>query len=529
LTRPEYINLADAHDIENIVKCDICIIGAGAAGIYLAVELAAKSLDVILLEAGDWTNVDALTMFGSEVEFEADLYPGATKGRFFGVGGTTSHWGGALVPHTTHDLKQTDDKTDMWAHIVGIATKKCPSVLRKLGWWSGDDFTRFARHRLNEVSKKLESVDIDVSSNLILPIGKKNFRYLLNRPIRRGGRLRLVYNAVVRDYEYIDRGSSAHLNRIEAVSHKGRQIKIDANQFILSAGAIESARILLELDRTFCKPLFHVNSSAGCFLADHLSSEIAGVGSNDRKSIVNLFAPRFHKGWMRSFRFVDRSGAASTPRAFAHFIFNSRNSGFHLAKKLLGSMQARLVPKVTPMEALRGIEGIARLGIYRYMRSSLYIPTNAKVHLQLDVEQVSQRQNRVELGNKLDKFGRPVVSINWRITDQDKENIRVTARNFLAKWSTLAPHLPKLIPLDVASDTSKPHDAFHPVGTCRMGNKNKSVVDQNLRVWGLENLYVVSTGVLPSAGTANPTFTLLCLADDLIDRLTVGASRTRES
>ena len=64
-----------------------------------------------------------------------------------------------------------------------------------------------------------------------------------------------------------------------------------------------------------------------------------------------------------------------------------------------------------------------------------------------------------------------------------------------------------------------PHDAYHPVGTLRFGQDREAVVDKNLKVWGLNNLWAVSTGVLPSAGSANPTFTMLCLADKLVDEL----------
>ncbi len=55
----------------------------------------------------------------------------------------------------------------------------------------------------------------------------------------------------------------------------------------------------------------------------------------------------------------------------------------------------------------------------------------------------------------------------------------------------------------------------HPCGTLKMGIDKMAVVDENLKVWGVENLWVASTGVLPSAGTANPTFTILCLAERL--------------
>ena len=52
-----------------------------------------------------------------------------------------------------------------------------------------------------------------------------------------------------------------------------------------------------------------------------------------------------------------------------------------------------------------------------------------------------------------------------------------------------------------------------------MGRDAGAVVDPELRVHGTANLWVVSTAVFPTAGTANPTFSMLCLAAALADRL----------
>ena len=89
---------------------------------------------------------------------------------------------------------------------------------------------------------------------------------------------------------------------------------------------------------------------------------------------------------------------------------------------------------------------------------------------------------------------------------------------FLKKFSDIKGI--KLHILDDNANIFKSSDTYHPVGVCCMGKKKESVVDENLKVYGTENLWVVSTGVLPSAGSANPTFTMLCLADRLVEQIT---------
>lgn len=88
-----FFDLLKSHQLSRDERCDICVVGAGAVGIYLTAALASKGFDVILVEAGGSTCSKA-----SEVGFEAGFlgksYPGATEGRAFGLGGTTSVWGG---------------------------------------------------------------------------------------------------------------------------------------------------------------------------------------------------------------------------------------------------------------------------------------------------------------------------------------------------------------------------------------------------------------------------------------------------
>jgi choline dehydrogenase-like flavoprotein len=498
------------------VESEVCIVGAGAAGLFLANRLVWRGLRVVLLEAGGRTCVPGESM-GMEAAVEGP-YRGASEGRAFGLGGTTALWGGQLVPHSSLDFRPAENGIfEPWRHIVSTVERHTASAAATLGLAPGPDWF-LAERLIPSVASTLRSRGWETVTADWLPFGKRNLSFLLGGlPGEKSGLLSVFVNAPVVSWDL--RSAARGHARVESLAARsgGKDFLVRARAYVLAAGTIESTRMLLEMERACPASPFRGSAAIGRGLSDHLSCRVADVLPGDEALCARLFGPRFHGGRMKTFRFVERQALPEAPRGFFHFIYNNENAGFLLAKKSLAGLQSRTLPRVSPGEAIHGVSGLAALAWNRWARRRLYIPKKTPVHLQLDLEQAPRDSNCVRLGNESDALGRPKVLIEWR--PGDGEDILRAAKRFLSRWPPRQEGFPGLAPVTEDASGLKPHDVYHPVGTCRMGVDAGAVVDPELRVHGADNLFVLSTAVFPSAGTANPTFSMLCLGEALSQRL----------
>jgi choline dehydrogenase-like flavoprotein len=518
-----WTDLANADKQHQAVHTDVCVIGAGAAGLYLTMQLVRKGLSVVIIDAGPATCTDGASL-GFDPIFERSYYPGATVGRFFGLGGSTSSWGGALVPHTSYDYRPNVAAAE-WSHIIKTVSDNGAEVLKHLGYHQEYNFDSFPEKSLGRLTDTLDDCGIHVQSGIYLPFNRKNFTTLLFANKNCKVMPKIFLNAVTKSWATkIAKNNESSIEKVSVVSKNNKELTINADRFVIAAGAIESARIILEINKSGSQPILPTSSAPGCYLADHLSLPIADVVPESLNQVSRLFSPRFSNAWMRSFRFIDKK-SQNHPRAFAHFIFSNQSRGFELAKEALRAMQGHRKPSITMADIITGLGDLTMLAYYRFVRSQLYIPPNTPAHLQLDIEQETVRENRISLAQHKDEYGRQVAVVRWEISDRDIANIAVIAKHFISMWPGKKAGLPELKPKLIDSELTKPYDAYHPVGTCRMGDNAEAVVDINLKVRGVKNLWVTSTGVLPSAGTANPTFSMLCLTHKLAGQLADNASK----
>jgi choline dehydrogenase-like flavoprotein len=396
------------------------------------------------------------------------------------------------------------DHAGAWAAILATVETNAAAVLRDFGIPSNLD-------------SQTHAGAFTLRRSVHMGFRERNFRNGLVRRSRAAGSLTVVVNASVTALRPV-----AGAPRIESVGcvAAGGTTTVTASRFVICGGAIESTRLLLETERRFDRSPLLGSAALGRCLGDHLSAPIALPGPGERPRVAAGFAPDFASRRMRSWSFVETALPEHSPECFAHWVIDDQAPAFALAREFLGALQAGRMPKLGAREIAASSLDLAGFGWSWLVRRRLRLSPRAAVHLQLDMAQRPRLQNRIALGPGTDRSGRSPALITWSVDGEDIADFAASAARFLDKWGA-SPQLPGVKRLFGEVSGAKPFSAYHPVGTTPLGaaGENGAVLDQDLQVRGLENVYVASTSALPTAGDANPTFTLLCLTHALSQRL----------
>jgi choline dehydrogenase-like flavoprotein len=141
------------------------------------------------------------------------------------------------------------------------------------------------------------------------------------------------------------------------------------------------------------------------------------------------------------------------------------------------------------------------------LREKVFRNSLGKFRLSLEMEMMSEERNRVKLHNsRKNRFGDPIAEFHFSIWDQDylKSSWEFYSKLFKKMVEGVGGHLGYIAP----------RNSFeHMLGTCRMGiDPRKSVVDENLKSHNHKNLYIVGGSAFPTAGITNPTLTIAALS-----------------
>lgn len=490
----------------------VAILGAGILGLFEAHLLLRRGHEVFLVEAGTETtrlpNID-------DVRFTSHEYSGVFEGRRFGLGGTSVAWGGVLSPYRRFGSAQ--DHSESWERVFDVTENNINSVLDEL------DISKKVK-----VRDQLGYLKIDLGSKFLvsaysdikLPFKKKNFWFYFKKRLLASPRFHLIDNVENTFFHSDEIGHSTGDVGISGLTLTKRNSEIvnicALDKVVFAAGCLETTRLVLEMDHVLGGKLSVSGArEMGLGLSDHLSVTLyRDLGSSDVRQLWLKLGYRFISGC-----FEMRRVLIDELTGFFHLSPQVDGTVVGVLKKLFSFRQTKILDLKTIKMA--DLFGFVRFGFAclsaMLSKNSLPLPMEVPILLKYDSPQERNLENKIFLTNEIEESGRRKMGVSWRVTRNDEKKI-IKEISIIKKW--LIEELGVQLSEDPiqnckVSEIFDANDAYHPVGTLRMGLDSGSVTTLDLRLRGTTNCFVLSTAVLPTAGAANPTCSMLCFAIEL--------------
>lgn len=524
-------------DLEQLVspvtvpqKSGVCIAGAGVAGLVLAVALADAGVDVHLLEAGGREEEDRSQEIYS-TEMAGITHAGATVGRARVFGGSSTRWGGQILPFTTDVFSPPPELTTFsWP----VSAAKLEPFYRTIESILGTNHLPYSTELLSGLGISLprhisSSPDVAVRFSKWAPFSNRNVAKSLGVKAIASKRITVFLHANLTECLLASDGS-----RIEAFlvrNYRGDYFRFAAKRYVLATGTIETSRLLLA-SRSVCKSgVGNARNQVGLKFHDHVSAPVGEVKPNSQSSLLPWMLPFFvgettHTAKLEAS--IELRRKLKLPAVMAHLeIREPDDSAAFLLRDLLRAMQ-RGNSKSVILDNYRRLPPacfeMLRFVYNARIRKRRSVSSAAKVLIHVVCEQSACPKNRIRLAERtLDPLGVPRAVIDWRVSEHEMQSMRRYAQWIRADLNDGQEHAVTWYDDAVdgrAEALPDVRDTNHPMGGTVMGlDPANSVVDSDLRVHGVSNLYVASCSTFPSGSSSNPTFTLMALTLRLGEQL----------
>jgi choline dehydrogenase-like flavoprotein len=524
--------LVDLEEIEaqpRPIRSQVCIIGAGVAGHSLAQRLGAAGIGVALLEAGG-RFIEERSQRIYHARMARLTHDGTHEGRFRLLGGTSTRWGGELMPYTADTLQpHASLPSHRWPLAIDELAPFYLDAERLLG---ADDLPYDARPFLGAFRRKVPPLLDDLSElrarfSKCAPFSRRNMATTVGKDLEQSNSVTLYLHANLTELLLAPMG-----DRIEAAlvrNYAGRNFRFETDHFVLCPGTIETSRLLLASRSVNPKGVGNTHDQVGRYFHDHISLPVAKLTGAARKMFLESFGPFLFRRTAHTVNFEASTGLRERRNllaVMAHIIIDEpEDSGVSVVRSLLRSMQRgdmketilRELPKVP-----RASIDVGRLAYMAKFEKRRYASPRAAAMLCLNSEQLPLADTCIRLDDDLDPLGMPKTVVDWTVSDADLTTLRRFAAFLRKRFAALAISGIEWRPeiFDESAEITGITDTFHPMGGCCMGtDPRESVVDSNLTVHGIPNLSIASAAVYPAGGTANPSLTMIALALRLGDQL----------
>jgi choline dehydrogenase-like flavoprotein len=535
------------NDPFSTLDVDLCIVGAGPAGITIAREFLNTSVTVCLLESGG-LNAEADSQMLCEGSSIGQASFNAANCRMRAFGGSTNVWGGGCIP-----LSRLDFEARHWVPHSGWPLSyeqlepfysRARSLLKIDGheFGEGSFFTPPARTPPSFDENKL------INRNFVLsPV---YFAEAYGDELKRASNIQVFLHVNALELESCP--DARTVRELQVSSLHGQRGVVRAKQYILAGGGIENARLLLLSNSVASAGLGNDHDLVGRYFMDHPSGTLGTLTTNIPEHVTRAYNRKGGQGTAPVFPEL----SLSEPAQRGHRLLSgrvrpiavegpvppgvralrdlrralrkpSRDDSMALEGKIHTGTSGMGAPQPTAramgslaLELGGGLGDVARAMLRK--KAGKPVVETERVDVVGFFEQAPNPDSRVTLGQETDALGQRKVRIDWRLTSLDWHTYRTAAAVFGLELAKACNGQFELQPwlANGLNESPQIQGTAHHIGTTRMAeHPNQGVVDLNSRVHGMSNLYVAGSSVFPTGGWAFPTFTLVSMSLRLADHL----------
>lgn len=524
---------------DSILNADLCIIGAGAAGITLSSELDGSLESVCLVESGSYDTDESTQAL---CDLDIDGYPVRenfmSRARYFG--GTCNLWAGRSMKLTEFDLSKRD-----WVPNSGwpITYSELQSYYGKaetiLKLPSFEVFENGLEWSLSP-SERILFNNADLQPNISL-WGKKPLRFgaAYKSTLKRSRNISVYLNANVTEIMMNPEGNS--VAEVQWATLDGNTARVKAKRFVLACGGLENARLLLVSRKVQPNGIGNQFDLVGRFFMDHPRAVHGKVQLFGKQRLPLLLGIPLRDGMtqigiqlsesvqrkerlLNNYLSMERRWAPQTAMAYSSFIHSMKiflRKGYSGKRFTLSRAKLAEIPELIYLLSPRELMPHPLYRAFKSIREKW-----AKDLTELTIvnycEQAPNPESKVRLSRERDKLNMNRLILDWKISTEE-------TRTLTRLQELLDHHLRKnhMGYLETSPGETAPSytDASHHIGTTRISeDPRQGVVDANCKVHGVHNLFIAGSSVFPTCGYANPTWTLVALAIRLADHLKKSSS-----
>jgi len=457
-------------DDNNLDNFPVAIFGSGPAGITTALELEKKNIKCLLIEAGN-ENYSEISQKFYKGKIIGDLVTDLSSNRLRQFGGTSGHWGGFSKPLEKYNLKLWPLK---YNELNSYSKRTCEIL---------NINNQFRKSSVNEFFNQIE-----------FQYSSVRFADKFKNHIENSNNILLVLNTQLSHFV----GHNKSVEYAECISNKSIK-KITARYFILACGGIENSRILL-WSRDKNQEFIDKDLPIGKYWMNH-PWMLGGIGVIIKNKLKKKIGDNFLE-YDGPIHFAAKKELINEKKILSAAIYMNAKEDTKIYKEVIKDILC-----VAPEYGKK----IARMVFGKNLKCGNIFTV---------IEDEPNENNKIVLDKEKDEFGIPMVKLYYK----KSRYVLKTAKLFLEEFGNLC-RKNDLGRIAIADNIYNLEgfeniSVSHHIGGTRMGlDKFDSVVNKDLKVHNINNLYISGSSSFATAGYTNPTFTIIQLAIRLAEKI----------